>query len=874
MAGGCTWQPTGFVTDKKAWAQIADDFERKRAALPHGNLFAVLDTLASKTEREALIFLYAYMPIGDAVDYDGQFYLRNVRAALRARQEMSWGRDIPEDVFRHFVLPVRVNNENLDESRLVFYDQLRERLAGMSLYQAVLEVNHWCHEQVVYAPSDARTSSPLASVRSAVGRCGEESVFTVAALRAAGIPARQVYTPRWAHTDDNHAWVEAWVDGQWHFLGACEPEPVLDMAWFNAPAYRSMLMHTKAFGRYNGPEETIATTDCFTEINVTGNYAPTARATVTVIDAQGQPAPGARVEWKLYNYAEFYTIAHSVADADGKAFFTAGRGDMLVWASHNGRFGFSRLSFGHDASHHITLDKQPGDPIQLPLDIVPPPDGAIPSRATAEQTSENAIRLRREDALRNQYVSTFYTTEEARSLARELRLDEARTARLMTASRGNRAEIEAFLRQAAPAERPTALALLEAISTKDLRDTPASVLTDHLRHTPGPGPGDSFISFVLNPRIADELLTPYKTFFRDSLPQALQEDARRDPQALADWLNRSVAIAGGLNPQQIPISPAGVWKARVADVHSRNICFVAMARSLGIPARIEPVAGKVQYFREGRWVDTAFEATAADLSPRGAVTADYAPIPSLDDPKYYTHFTIARIRDDGTLQTLNFESGGPGDMGRGDAWSLLLRRPLPLDEGHYLLTTGTRMAKGNVLAQLSSFTVSEGETTGIDLLMRANDDDVQVIGSIDAEAPYRPVDANETSTILQTTGRGYFILAILGVHQEPTHHALRDIASLSQGFEQWGRPMLLLFPSEDDWQSFAPLEYGALPSTVAYGIDDNRRIASMLAAAMHLSDTRTLPLVVIADTFGRVVFLSQGYTIGLGEQILQTIGKL
>lgn len=56
---------------------------------------------------------------------------------------------------------------------------------------------------------------------------GEESTFLVAALRSVGIPARQVYTPRWAHTDDNHAWVEAWADGKWYFLGACEPEPVL-----------------------------------------------------------------------------------------------------------------------------------------------------------------------------------------------------------------------------------------------------------------------------------------------------------------------------------------------------------------------------------------------------------------------------------------------------------------------------------------------------------------------------------------------------------------------------------------------------------------------------------------------------------------------
>ncbi|MCK7531014.1 MAG: transglutaminase-like domain-containing protein [Marinilabiliales bacterium] len=46
----------------------------------------------------------------------------------------------------------------------------------------------------------SRTSSPMATMLSARGRCGEESTFTVAALRTAGLPARQVYTPRWAHS--------------------------------------------------------------------------------------------------------------------------------------------------------------------------------------------------------------------------------------------------------------------------------------------------------------------------------------------------------------------------------------------------------------------------------------------------------------------------------------------------------------------------------------------------------------------------------------------------------------------------------------------------------------------------------------------------
>ena len=226
----------------------------------------------SDEQREALEMLYAYMPLPDSTDRQTDFYLEYVvDPALRARAEMPWGTMVSDTLFRHFVLPLRVNNEPLDRHRPQFYEQLKERVKGLSMKDAILEVNHWCHEKASYQPSDARTRSPQQTVGSAIGRCGEESTLTVAALRSVGIPARQVYTPRWAHTDDNHAWVEAWADGEWHFLGACEPEPVLDLGWFNAPASRGMLMHARVFGDYNGAEERLEEIDGTTFINVTDN---------------------------------------------------------------------------------------------------------------------------------------------------------------------------------------------------------------------------------------------------------------------------------------------------------------------------------------------------------------------------------------------------------------------------------------------------------------------------------------------------------------------------------------------------------------------------------------------------------------------------
>lgn len=862
-----------FITDAAYRAEVENDFQAKQAALPNGNLFAVFNDQMTPEEREALTFMYAYMPIGDITDYNGDFYLKNIRSSFQARNEMPWGDSIPEDIFRHFVLPVRVNNENLDESRMVFFDELKDRVKGLSLYNAVLEVNHWCHEKVIYTPSDSRTSSPLASVKTAYGRCGEESTFTVAALRSVGIPARQVYTPRWAHTDDNHAWVEAWVNGKWYFLGACEPEPVLNLGWFNGPAYRGMLMHTKVFGKYNGPEDVMERTDGYTEINVIDNYAPSTKAVITVTDANGKPVKDALVEFKIYNYAEFNSVARKKTDADGKCSLSAGKGDMLVWASKDGKFGYSKVSFGKDGEVTIALNKKPGDVETIALDIVPPVDGSIPAEVTLEQKEANAKRLLEEDAIRNKYVATFYTEEKAEALAKELGIDPMKTEDFMIGSRGNWMEIEKFLRETPAEKREQAMALLDVVSAKDLRDTPASVFTDHLNNTPTVQ-NEWFNEYIMNPRVANEFLTPYKSFFAANIEPSLAKQAVENPQALVDWVKNNVSINDALNAQRIPIMPMGVWKSRIADKGSRNIFFVAVARSLGIPARIEPVARKIQYFKDNTWIDVDFEAAVQTTAKQGKVIASYLPIKALQDPKYYSHFTIAKVLPNGTLQTLNFERGGNVDMGLGDTWSGLLKNPLSMDEGNYMLVTGTRMANGSVLAEIEFFNVEADKTVPIKLEMRENKDEIQVIGNFNSENKFKRVDNGEETSLLATTGRGYYIVALLGSRQEPTNHAMRDIAAVKKELEDWGRGIVLLFPDEKGYKNFDPKEFGDLPGTITYGLDIDGAIQKEMATAMKLQNANTLPIFLIADTFNRVVFVSQGYTIGLGEQLMKVIHKL
>lgn len=872
-----------FLKDATYRSQVMEDLQAKEKALSSGGLFSILkDKTLTTREKEALQFLYAYLPTCDITDHPGSYFLENVRLSEQARQAMPWGSKVPDDLYRHFVLPIRVNNENLDDARKVFFNELKDRVKNLSMKDAILEVNHWCHEKVVYTPSDARTSSPLASVKTAYGRCGEESTFTVAALRSVGIPARQIYTPRWAHTDDNHAWVEAWADGKWYFLGACEPEPVLNLGWFNAPASRAMLTHTNVFGRYVGPEEVVRHTDNFTEINVIGNYAPPAKAYIKVVDANGQPVPDARVEFKIYNYAEFFTAASKYTDDKGMTFLTSGKGDMLIWASKDGKYNYGKLSFSRQDTLKLALTRTGNENYTQDFDIVPPPEHPNIPDVTPEQRAENTRRMAQEDAIRNAYVATMFNQQKADEwVAQHYNNTDAATrkslAEFLVKSRGNHSTITTFLlsihkdNTALSQKEQKAIALLSHISDKDLRDISIDVLNDNLLNTPANKglTDEEYASCLLTPRVEVEMLTPYKK----PLQTALRKAGIKDISALIEWCKKNIRIDETNNRVNYVESPLGVWKARIADTRSRNVFFISAARSLGIPARIDGVTGKLQYLAPDKtFHDISFEKELATAQPKtGILKMTYTPTELLKDPNYYAHFTISKFND-GRFSLLSYDEGDI-DMGGGTTWSTLFKNGQKLDEGYYMLVTGNRLANGSVLSQTTFFTIRPNETTTIPLVIRENKDEVQVIGSFDSETKYLNLNTHKQESLLETCGRGYYVIGILGPKQEPTNHALRDISLLKKQFEKWGRKLVFLFPSESERQRFHASEFPNLPSTVTYGIDQNGAVQKQIMENMKL-DKATLPIFIIADTFNHVVFLSKGYTIGLGEQLMKSIHQL
>ena len=900
-----------------AWGQspeqIHEDFVARTAEITAAGATDQFAQTEMPAEcRSALEFLYAYMPWPDVADYPLDFHMAQTECALQARREMPWGSKVPQREWLHFVLPIRVNNENLDEFRTTYYEELKNRVKGMSMEQAVLEVNHWCHEHVTYKPSDSRTSSPLASMKTATGRCGEESTYTVAALRAIGIPARQVYTPRWAHTDDNHAWVEAWVDGKWCFLGACEPEAVLNLGWFNQPASRGMLMHTNVFGRYDGPEDVIKRTDCFTEINVTSNYARTARTTVTITDASGQPAAGAKVEFKIYNYGELYTVQTSTADAQGRASILTGLGDLVVWASLNGHYGLAQFTGGKAEAVTLSLSHKIGDAFNMDMKLVPPAASNNMPDVSAEAAAANSKRLATEDSIRTAYVHTFATDAMTDSVCTELGVDASRVRPLVKKACGNWQSVYDVLETFPKTET---LDLLESLSDKDLRDFSPEVIQDHLQFIiPDEGDGGEVVNeeldengnpiegtsatqqaipvqslspaqhqflvrYVQCPRIANEMLSGWRSYFSGAFKENEIKEYKKDPSRFAKWIDKNIVSNPERNPYGYCLSPAQAMETRHADLRNKGILFVAAMRSLGIPARIDEVTGKVQYVKlaasasfpteeSADWQTAHFagEQEEARTGKGGTLTLTYTPREHMENPAYYYQFTLSRLSA-GSPILQNYPETA--------TWSSTFKNSAKVDASDYLLTSGTRLADGTVLAHLDVFNVAEGQNATQALTMLEDKEAVSVIGSFNAENLYKDAATEKVKSILSTTGRGYYVTGLIRANHEPSNHILHDIEKLRSELEAWGRPIVLMFASQDEYDRFQKnrSEFTNLPSTLSFGIDSEGQVQKDLFGS-GLTHSQELPLVVIADTFNRVVFSSQGYTIGLGERIHTTVGKL
>ena len=160
----------------------------------------------------------------------------------------------------------------------------------------------------------------------------------------------------------------------------------------------------------------------------------------------------------------------------------------------------------------------------------------------------------------------------------------------------------------------------------------------------------------------------------------------------------------------------------------------------------------------------------------------------------------------------------------------------------------------------------------MNLNLREADNDLHVLGCFYADVHFTDPETGEEGNPRLLIKDDYFILGYLDKGSEPTTHAMQDIAAFRQNFEDSNIPIIFIFGDADEYNQFKLKGFSELPEGIVFGLDDGS-IREELVSCLHLNpDIR--PIFVIANVNSEAVFLKQGYTIGLGEQLLKVLAKL
>ena len=816
-------------------------------------------------QKVCMKFLYGTMPISDIENYDFSLFLSYVDHALFLRENTPWCKDIPEDIFFNHVLYYRINTEDIVDCRRAFYDLCWPRLveAGKtgSMKEAALELNYWCFENATYRQTDDRTANPLTVLRCAYGRCGEESTFATTAFRSVGIPTRQIYTPRWPHCDDNHAWIEVWCDGDWHYLGACEPEEVLDKGWFTAAASRAMIIHSRMFSDYVENEEIVTHEGLTTICNELKRYADTQTFSVKVVD-NGKPVEGVSVRIELLNYSEFFPISTLVSDANGEASITLGLGDLHIHAVKDGKFVTRLVDSRKEPSVVIDFsaatDSQTENLEGEEYDVVPPKDNMkFAVRLTDEQKATQQRKFDAAAALLHKKEGNFYTEDAAAAKASELGFNGEcadYVAKALFDAKGNADEVENFLNNARDnSEKLLRAKLLNVLTVKDKTDLCADVLEQHILQTPAQPElsEEIFVPYVLSPRISREKLTAWRAPLAASFSEKQKQTFANDPEALWNWICDNIRSNDEREYSTLIASPDRILRVGYGTYHSMKVLFVAVCRTLGVAARINPETHAVQFYRDGSFHNVE-KANKAKTLPFTLVSGD--------DTQwvYFQNWSIGILRD-GIYNTLDL-SGREWKDGKVE---------LDLAPGAYRLLTAKRMPNGSLFTKEYRFTVAENGLNSLTIRLR----DTKISDMLENMdiLPFslKDKDGGKIEAEKLTEGKAN-ILFWLEEGKEPTEHILNELIEHHERYNAVDAQLVFIIRSDEAKKNHTLARALELLPKVTICYDDFRDNVSSIARRMYV-DPDKLPLIVVTRPGLNGIFATSGYNVGMGDLLLKIL---
>ena len=139
---------------------------------------------------------------------------------------------------------------------------------------------------------------------------------------------------------------------------------------------------------------------------------------------------------------------------------------------------------------------------------------------------------------------------------------------------------------------------------------------------------------------------------------------------------------------------------------------------------------------------------------------------------------------------------------------------------------------------------------------------------------FKLFDNKKVANLQQVIKGKIGIVAWIDPDKEPTKHLMVDLSQLKGKFEKWGGSFVLLMDKQKVSDTFSSDFFKNIPSQCLYAYDIDLGVISSLEKSQQQNLSSHYPVIAVVDNKGNYYFLSHGYKIGVGEQLLKTLSRM
>jgi hypothetical protein len=338
--------------------------------------------------------------------------------------------------------------------------------------------------------------------------------------------------------------------------------------------------------------------------------------------------------------------------------------------------------------------------------------------------------------------------------------------------------------------------------------------------------------------------------FLNQYLQEKKELLQADPKDVWKFINEQIRSIPEKEYGQLITSVSGCLTSGIGSRLSKEILCIRILRHLGIPARMNPLDGTMEYYAKGEFipVENRKMQTKATVIFEGDSDAKW---------KYAQNWSIGKWSVNG-FQTLQLY----GEITTEQLGTMAL------EDGIYHVITSNRLPNGNVFAKEYYFEVKEGQDTRIELSMKQAElsQMLEEIELPDFEVQWKKQEVSARGLV----GCNKILFLWLTVNREPTEHILNELYEASDQINKLETKIYFILKNEEDLQDATFNRTMKALNNFEILYDPSETNAQVLSRRMYV-DPDKLPLVIVVKKGFLGTYATSGYNVGTADMLIRIL---